>query len=298
MPSSIDQAKIAAYWASRPQTYGSEHGATRFQVGSNAVETSIGSPEFFALSDEQFYAWNEPLHTSSGRFAKIFPYERYADKEVLEVGCGMGCMAMNWAQHGARVTAVDLNPVAVEQTTRRFALNGLEGRVQREDGRQLSLPNDAFDYVYSWGVLHHSPDLGASISELFRVLKPGGEFGVMLYNRRSLLYWYHILYLEGFLHGEARFLDPLELASRYTDGDREEGNPHTWPVTKPELAELVRPFSSRSEVRVLGTDINLMLRHVIAPGASKLVPAFIVNAVSRRWGWLLWVSGAKRAVGS
>ena len=47
-----------------------------------------------------------------------------------------------------------------------------------------------FDYAYSWGVLHHSPNLGQSLAEMMRVTKPGGEFGIMLYNRRSFLHWY------------------------------------------------------------------------------------------------------------
>ena len=58
------------------------------------------------------------------------------------------------------------------------------------DARQLALPDNSFDYVYSWGVLHHSPDIAQSLKEMTRVLKPGGGFGIMVYNRRSLLHWY------------------------------------------------------------------------------------------------------------
>src|SRR5689334_17048979 len=103
--------------------------------------------------DETCYSWNRSLHTAAGFFGKIFPYERYRGGRVLEIGCGLGTMAMNWAQHGARVTAVDLNPVAVRQTARRFALLGLDGRMVQTDGGALSFPDETFDYVYSWGVL-------------------------------------------------------------------------------------------------------------------------------------------------
>ena len=44
---------------------------------------------------------------------------------------------------------------------------------------ELPFADASFDYVYSWGVLHHSPDLARSITELMRVLRPGGGFGVM-----------------------------------------------------------------------------------------------------------------------
>jgi SAM-dependent methyltransferase len=209
----------------------------------------------------------------------------------LEVGCGQGTMASVWAGAGANVTAVDLNPQAVEQTKRRFELFGLNGTVQRADGRTLPFQDHDFDYAYSWGVLHHSPDLARSLSELMRVLKPGGGFGVMLYNRRSLLQWWIIQYFEGFVHYESRFLDPLELASRYTDGLEKEGNPHTWPVTKSELRRLVSAFSDDFDVSLL--DEKMIIGHYLPPGLRDLLPRALQKPWARRLGWSLWTYGTK-----
>ena len=78
-------------------------------------------------------------------------------------------------------------------------------------------------------MLHHSSNLAASLREMTRVLKLGGGFGLMLYNRRSILQWYSTCSIEGFLHYENRFFDPVELASGQGDGSHEEGNPCTWP---------------------------------------------------------------------
>ena len=75
---------------------------------------------------------------------------------------------MNWAETGAAVTAVDLNPTSISKTRRRFELFGLEGDVREEDARHLSFPDACFDYVYSWGVLHHSSDIASSIAEMMR----------------------------------------------------------------------------------------------------------------------------------
>src|SRR5262249_10933528 len=157
------------------------------------------------------------------------------------------------------------NPVSVAQTRRRFELMGLRGDIREADARHLDLPDASFDYVYSWGVLHHSPDIAGSLRELMRVLKPGGCFGVMVYNRRSVLHWYMPLYLEGFLHLERDFLDPLALASRYGDGDRAEGNPHTWPMTVDEMHTLLRPFSRDVATRILGTDVDSIFT-LLLPG--------------------------------
>ena len=91
------------------------------------------------------------------------------------------------------------------------------------------------------------------------MLKPGAEAGVMLYHRRSLLFMVTIAFQEGLVNLERLFLDPLALASRYGDGAREEGNPHTWPVTQREIrSELFRSFRS-VDIRRLGSDVAPIL---------------------------------------
>ena len=291
-----DKSEIRDWWAHSPMTYGSVHGRTVYREQDGSETTmELGTQEFFERVDERFYSWNRPLHTEEGYFAKIFPYERYRGKNVLEIGCGLGTMAMNWARHGAQVTAVDLNPVSVAQTRRRFELQGLQGRILEADSHRLPFGDAEFDYGYSWGVLHHSPDLAQSIRQFFRVLKPDAEFGVMLYNRQSVLYRYTIQFIEGFLHGESRFLGPLELASRYTDGAREEGNPHTWPVTQKEVWDLFSPFSRELRIKVLGTDLEGCFQFLM-PGLRDYIPTIVKKSWARRWGWSLWIYGKSRAV--
>lgn len=279
---------VQAWWRDNPMTYGLEHGRAHYKDG----RYEMGTAEFFERMDREFYNWNRPLH-GDRPFDRLFPYQDYgAGAKVLEIGCGLGTMALNWARHGVEITAVDLNPTSVEQTRRRFEIMGLQGRVELMDARQLDLPDAYFDYVYSWGVLHHSPGLEQSVNEMMRVLRPGGGFGLMLYHRRSILYWYKILYTEGFLHYENRFLSPLELASRYTDGARVEGNPHTWPVTKGELRAILGPFSRDLAFRVLGTDLDTVF-HALLPGLGLILPTWAKKPWARRFGWSLWAYGHK-----
>jgi SAM-dependent methyltransferase len=284
-----DASAVERWWAEHPMTYAATHGETVYD--DDGVE--LGSPEFFAEVDRQFYEWNAPLH-GSRPFDRLFPYDEYGPQDrVLEVGCGMGTMAMNWARTGVQLTAVDLNGVAVAQTRRRLQLAGLEGDVHQADARELPFGDATFSYVYSWGVLHHSPDVESSLTELLRVVRPGGGFGVMVYNRRSLLHRYLTEYVEGFLHYESRFLDSLQLASRYGDAAREEGNPHTWPMTKSELLEALAPFSDDARVRVLGTDVDYVL-NTIATGLWRIVPVALKKPWARRFGWSLWAFGHRR----
>ena len=278
---------IQNWWAKNPMTYGETHGQTVFKDGFY----EMGTREFFHRIDEEFYSWNKPLHNTRP-FDHLFPYEKYAKKKVLEIGCGLGCMLMNWAKNGANSTGIDLNATSIEQTKRRFELHDLKADIRLEDANNLSFDDHSFDYVWSWGVLHHSPNLELSIKELFRVLKPGGGFGIMLYNRKSFYQWYMTDYVEGFLHRESKFLTPLELNSRYGDGHREEGNPHTWPVTKKEGLEVLSPFSKDADVRILGTDLECVLS-LMTPGVRAFIPKPIIKALARRWGWSLWFHGTK-----
>jgi SAM-dependent methyltransferase len=291
--STADAAAVAAYWASHPQSYADEHGGTTFRGPDGQIVTvERRSPEYFRETDRILYEWNHPYHDATGPFGRIFPYERYRGRPVLEVGCGQGGMAALWAERGARLTAVDLNPDAIAATRERFAQRQLTGDIRQVDARELPFADGAFDYAYSWGVLHHSPDLPRSIGELMRVLRPGGEFGVMLYNRHSVLYWYQIAYVEGLLHAERRFLSPLALASRYTDGDRQEGNPHTWPITAAEARSIFGVHAPGVKVKVLGVDIVPILQ-LAMPGVAKLVPTAVWKAWGRRWGWSLWITGER-----
>jgi 2-polyprenyl-3-methyl-5-hydroxy-6-metoxy-1,4-benzoquinol methylase len=279
---------VREWWAQNPMTYADVHGRTVY--GGEAYEA--GTPAFFERLDRVFYSGYPHLHATKP-FDRLFPYERYAPRSrVLEVGCGLGTMAMNWARHGMAVTAVDLNPTSIELTRKRFALQGLEGSISLEDARSLPFGDGEFAYAYSWGVLHHSPDLERSLAELMRVLAPGGGYGIMLYNRTSLLYLYFIRYLEGFLHYENRFLGPLELASRYGDGAEQEGNPHTWPITTKEAHTLLAPYSKNVRVKQIGMDVDLDFRMML-PLLGGRLPRFLKKPWARHLGWHLWISGTK-----
>jgi ubiquinone/menaquinone biosynthesis C-methylase UbiE len=85
----------------------------------------------------------------------------------------------------------------VELTRERFKLFEVPGRFEVANAeRRLPFPDASVDHVYSFGVIHHSPAPEKIVSEIYRVLRKGGSFTVMLYNRSSINYYIEIMFLR------------------------------------------------------------------------------------------------------
>lgn len=124
------------------------------------------------------------LEPSIARFAR---FADGAGRDVLEIGVGMGADHLEWARRRPRtLVGIDLTPRAAEHTLFRLRADGHSARVLVGDSERLPFPNETFDLVYSWGVIHHTPDTPAAVAEIHRVLRPGGRARVMIYHVRSV----------------------------------------------------------------------------------------------------------------
>jgi 2-polyprenyl-3-methyl-5-hydroxy-6-metoxy-1,4-benzoquinol methylase len=145
-----------------------------------------GTPEFFDALERYRYEKIDYLRDYVG-------FARYRGKKVLEVGCGVGIDLLQFARAGAEVTARDLTENAVRLARANLAREGYSGDIQVGNAEALDFAEGSFDVVYSHGVLHHTTDTVKAIGEVHRVLRPGGEAIIMLYNRRSWFNLAHIL---------------------------------------------------------------------------------------------------------
>jgi ubiquinone/menaquinone biosynthesis C-methylase UbiE len=129
-------------------------------------------------------AWHRKHETLLGREV---PARHPAGSIALNIGCGAGDEAIILGSQGAKCIAMDITvpaAAATDSLLRRLDWGvGIQG-----DARFLPLGSNSVDLVYSSGVLHHSPDIFKSISEIHRVLKPGGVAYVMLYARWSIVF--------------------------------------------------------------------------------------------------------------
>jgi SAM-dependent methyltransferase len=140
----------------------------------------IGSREFF--DDLAQYRFEKLAYLPA-----LVDFAGYRDRRVLEIGCGIGIDLVRFAQHGARVTGIDVSPRQVELARANLGCQRLDGEVRVMDGERLEFPAESFDLVYAHGVLPYARDPGAIVRETARVLRVGGEAVLMVYNRYSWL---------------------------------------------------------------------------------------------------------------
>lgn len=127
-------------------------------------------------------------------------FSEAAGKRVLEIGVGLGADHQEFAEAGAELYGIDLTERAVEHTKRRLKISGYSPNITLGDAESLAFPDEYFDIVYSWGVLHHSPNTLQAINEVKRVLKVGGIAKTMVYHTWSFvgyMLWVRYALLRG-----------------------------------------------------------------------------------------------------
>jgi SAM-dependent methyltransferase len=219
----------------------------------------------------------------------IHEYESASGKSVLDYGCGHGYVLAHYARNGADVSGLDVTQRAVELSRARFDLLGLTGLFVRNEGSEVPFETNSFDIVCSMGVLHHIPDPQPVVAELARVLKPGGQLIVMVYNRNS--FRYRVTFAARTRFGPA----PYRGRSRDEQVNMNDGvdNPLGRVYSKPELATLLAAFKGHSfHVNKLGA-AELALWRPRLQRATRLAPAGVVAALAQRGGWNLYCKAHK-----
>ena len=250
------QERNRAWWEALPMTYAEWESAER--VPKTA---------------QDFEAVNRAYLQANPWIAEHVRFADHKDKLVLEIGCGAGSATCLFAKAGAMVTAVDLTAQAVAMTGANAAAQGLKNvRVVRMDAEKLDLPDGSLDFVYSWGVIHHSSEPQTIFGHVARVLRPGGSGLVMVYNRGSLRYWIRGLQWL-LLKGKLFSGETLDSVQRFfTDGF------------------FHKHYAGRELVRALEkaglSDVRLSRTHM-SKKMIPLIPRALDEWLKRHYGWLL-----------
>lgn len=248
--------RVRTYWDERP-------------VGTADVAEDPATLDFFAALDARRYS----LEPFIDRYAR---FEERAGMRLLEIGCGTGGDLVRFARSGSRAVGIDLSWRSIELARRRIRLVRVDAKVMVADAESLPFPNASFETVYSWGVLHHTPDVPRALSEIGRVLAPGGDACVMLYQRHSLFAlqaWMRYALFRG---------RPLRTLTDVIASHVE--SPGTKAYTVDEAAMMFR----RARLEIVRID-RIVTPWDLRVGRRRFLPRGVARSVPSAFGWFMVV---------
>ncbi len=242
--------------------------------------TTFGTREFFKSVERERYLEYAPWLPS------VVGFDKYAGKRMLEVGFGLGTDLVAFARNGAQCFGIDLTPTHLEAGARRLALEGLPVRIVRGDAEFLPFEDESVDVVYSFGVLHHTPETGQAVSEIHRVLRKGGEAVVGLYHRDSA-FWFNTVIVRGILHGYFFRYGYRRTVAQIEHRENSDAVP------------LVKVYSRRRARSLFSAfdDVSITVKHFglrsFGPSPIRRLLDRYAEALGDRFGWYLIVRARK-----
>lgn len=235
---------------------------------------SCGEELYLAEQDRDGYRMQaEARYVLEPYIVGFAGFEDAKGLRVLEIGVGLGADHQRFAEAGADLYGIDLTERAVEHTRRRLAAFDLTSSLAVGDAEHLDFADNTFDRVYSWGVLHHSPDTPKAIAEVRRVLKPGGRARIMIYHKWSIVGL--MLWVRYALLGLKPWLSLRDIYARYLES----------PGTKAySVAEARALFADFRQV-----DIRTVLTHgdLLESGAGQRHGGALLTLARQVWPRLL-----------
>jgi 2-polyprenyl-3-methyl-5-hydroxy-6-metoxy-1,4-benzoquinol methylase len=250
-----DQDRNRLWWEAKPMTYAPWEAEDR-------LPTDVAA----------FREMERYLLAKSTYLRERFDVEALSGRRVLDLGCGSGVLACYMARHGAQVTGADITEHGTRLTAANAASRGLAVSVVRTDAEAMGFADASFDFVLSWGVLHHSRSTERALAEVRRVLRPGGRGLMMVYHRNSLVYYLKGLYwllARGRIFSGETF---VSVTDRYADGYYHRH------FSRAELSRCLQDAGLTPE-RLVATQQE----EPILPGLGVVLDA----ALKARFGWYL-----------
>jgi 2-polyprenyl-3-methyl-5-hydroxy-6-metoxy-1,4-benzoquinol methylase len=192
----------------------------------------VGSREYFDEVEARKY-FVEP------HIPLFAEFERWYGKKVLEIGCGIGTDTINFARHGAMVTAIDVSSTSLDIARKRAEVFGLQDQIRFYCGSaevlSTVIPPARYDLIYSFGVIHHTPNPEKVLEQIRAFTKPGTEIRIMVYNKYSWkVFWILLKY------GKGRFWQLEDLVAKYSEAQT--GCPITYTYSKTEIRRLMEKY--------------------------------------------------------
>jgi len=215
LPDSTDQESMwqkanRDWWENNPMRYD----------WNEKISYKEFTKEFFKEIDSRFFADAKTfIPWRRIPFDSLIDFSSLSTKDVLEIGVGNGSHAQLLAQHARTFTGVDITKYSIDSVSKRMQCFGLKARILQMDAEHMSFEDNSFDFIWSWGVIHHSANTEKVLKEMHRVLRPGGESITMVYHRSAWNYYIMNGLLRGIFQGELfKTKSLLNTVQKHTDG--------------------------------------------------------------------------------
>ena len=220
---------------------------------------------------------------------RYFRFADFAGKRVLEIGVGQGTDLMQFANAGAICHGVDITDNHLVLTQRNFDLHGKSVDLKKGDATNIPWPDGYFDCVYSFGVMHHIPEIDLVLQDVRRVLKPQGTLMIALYYKWSAFHLCWKLLCQGlyqgwlFSKGYAGLLATIEGGA-----DGVTTKPYVRLYTKAEVRRLLEGFV------VEDISVHQLTADSFWPSALGRMLRNHVASLEKRLGWYVACKARKR----
>jgi ubiquinone/menaquinone biosynthesis C-methylase UbiE len=174
---------------------------SRVEAAKQWNNTACGELEGDKNKIEYFHSVERDRYAQQLWQQNYFQFATFRGKKILEIGVGQGTDLIQFARAGAVCSGVDITDNHLLLTRKNFALQGFKVELIKADATRLPFPDESFDVVYSFGVIHHIPEAGLVLDEIFRVLKPGGKVMLALYHKWSAFHVFKKIIFHGLGYG-------------------------------------------------------------------------------------------------
>jgi len=241
---------VRSYWDARP-------------CNIRHSRSELGTKEYFNEVEARKY-FVEP------HIPAFADFKRWKGKKVLEIGCGIGTDGVNFARAGAEYTAMELSERSMDITRKRFEVFNLHGEFYLGNAEDLLsiVPVRKYDLVYSFGVIHHTPDPGVVIKNIRNYMGTSSQFKLMMYAKNS---WKNIMIEAGLDQPEAQF-----------------GCPVAFTYTRDELRKLLKDYAiidmNQDHIFPYIVEKYINYEYVLQPWFQAM-PQHIYQALCSALGW-------------
>lgn len=248
--------------------------------------STFGSKKYFnEIEERRFFVESHILE-----FAQ---FEKWNNKNILEIGCGIGTDTINFARHGANVTSIDLSDKSIEIAKYRAKIFNLENKIKFINGNAECLEDlinneKKFDLVYSFGVLHHTLNPENILKQIYKFSNSETEIKIMVYNKYS---WKALWIL--FKYAKFRLWNIKDYIQKYSEAQN--GCPRTLVFSKKELIKLME--KNNFEIQ------EIQIKHIfkykiedyinycyVKPLYFRYMPSFLFSYLENKFGWHLCVN--------